>query len=693
MRSTLLAAFLCATAWASQACAATAPWPALAPLADALRAQPTDPTRAVRLASALAHHDWLFPGVAPDGARWLPGATRGTPALPPLPSPDGRREARWEGGTLRLVSMPEGAPMAEASMNGPVTSAQWHPAGMVLAVARADGIELRDGRTLKAVGQRLPGAIGPALAFSPDGLGLATGAAEGGVVFWDWASGRAWARGCPGMGRLEALAFDDTGRWLRARATSGEVVLETRPGLAMDGWRGGATPVVASSFPMADGRWLTIEASGAVEWKPWEGSGEGSRLLLANAPKALAIDADGAWAAVALAPSKARLWNLRTGLPVGAWLPHPEVAHVAVSQGGSFLWSASPTSIRAHQPVPGTSSLVVSNEPIHAFQGTPSGAWIAALVGPAHAASARVWDATRPGVEVARIPAPAPGAFDIDDSGTWLLVPAEKGGLQQRLVRTPDAPVDRPVLGAGTSWDEARYLGDDRRVVARDQQGVQVWNAIDGTRIGSARVPADVPLSRVHVSPDAQWLRFENAQGAVTLALLASGEEVASWPGTTRRARLPEIPGEPFTTDGKRVVVPDDVGGVRLIPLPPVAPAPAWLANVARIASGTPQGIPPAAITELRARIAQADPKNPWTAWGTWWLAGREARPTSPIAPLASSALADCIGSCAGPVAALEAWRWASHDPARRLALARQMQTNQAWNRPYRAEQGQGLAR
>jgi hypothetical protein len=45
------------------------------------------------------------------------------------------------------------------------------------------------------------------------------------------------------------------------------------------------------------------------------------------------------------------------------------------------------------------------------------------------------------------------------------------------------------------------------------------------------------------------------------------------------------------------------------------------------------------------------------------------------------------------PVAALEAWRAGGGDGALKAALARQMQTNHAWSRPYRVEQGAWLAR
>jgi len=682
---------LMASTWAVPAlCGAP---PDLPSLLGALRAQPGDPARAARLASALAHHDWMFPGMAPEETRWLTGAVRGTPSMPAARSPDGRREVRFEGALLRLVSSPDGSPMAEATAGGVVISAQWHPSGAVLALAWAGGIEIRDGRTLKAVPARWAGATGPAMAFSPDGIGLATGSASGGASLWDWAAGRLLAAGCPGMGRLESLEFDETGSWLRARTSDGEAALDARPGMAVEGWRGGAAPVVASALVLGGTRWLTVDESGAVDLAPWQGGSQGRRLLLAGVPRAIALDEAGGWAATALAPSKVRLWSLQSGWPVGAWLTHQDISDVVVAKGGAWLWTASPSSIRAHQPVPGQSSVVVSNEPVHAFQCAKSGSWIVALVGQSNALAARVWDGEKPGVEVARVPAVVPGPVDIESSGPWLLLGAPDAGIRQHLARTPDAPVDRPPVGAGQAWEEARYVHEGRRIIARGGNVVHVWNAIDGTSVGEAKVPAGARLADIQVSPDARWLRIEQASGLVSLAWMATGEEVASWRGMAGRGRRPALQGEAFTPDGGRVLVPDEQGGVRLIPLPPSGAAPAWLEDVARLAWGTPRGNASSAVEGLRARLAMADPRDAWTAWGQWWVAGRGNRATSPLGGLSAAALASRVAECPGPVAAMEAWRLASGDRVRRLALAAQMQTNPSWSRPYRAEQGQWLGR
>ncbi len=672
--------------------------PDLGQLADAMGARAGDAVVAARVGAALMLEDWMVPAAAPTNAAWLPGAVRGVPAMVLAPAPDGRREARFEGRAVRLVSLPEGAPMAEATLGGLPTAAAWHPSGAVLAVATPEGVEIRDGRTLGATGIRLVGATGPGMAFSADGMWLATGMREGGVGLWDWAEGRLAARGCPGVGRVEAVAFDGTGRWLRVGTMAGERVLDARGRGARDAWSGGLSPIAAAAFGPGGTTVVTVDSQGRVESMPWERPGKGTALLLASAPGAVSLDAKGEWVATVLGASKARLWNLGTGLPAGAWVTHPEVTRVAVGQGGGWLWTASGSSVRAVKPWVGQPVVVVSNEPVHAFVGNASGEWTVAIVGPTNAATGRVWKGDEPATEVARFPVVVPGPFDLDPTGTWVVTcRVQEGkagrGLVQRLARTPDAPTDRPVIGPETPYDEARYAAGGRWLLARQAGVVTAWDAATGETRGKPIEGGVGTLAGVDVSPDGRWLRMEGAGGVVGLWSLESGESVAMVEPGARRGRQVNLPGARFSGDGGRVLVPDGRGGVRLVPLPPLAAAPGWLGEWARWVWGRTNAATGKEWDGLRRAVTEADARDPWTAWGRWWLADAGSRTMSPASGWTGAEWAREWAARKDPVAALEAWREGGGEGSTRAGLARQMQTNHAWGRRYRVEQGAWLAR
>ena len=412
----------------------------------------------------------------------------------------------------------------------------------------------------------------------------------------------------------------------------------------------------------------------------------------------LAFDATGDWAAIALAPSKARLWNIKTGLPIGAWVTHPDVAHVAMGKDGSWLWTVSAQSVRALKPGPGQPVTVVSNEPVHAFRGTVSGEWMLAVVGPTNAATARVWKGDEPTKEAARFPVLVPGPFDVDPTGTWVVsARVQEGkagtGLVQRLARTPDAPTDRPVIGPVLYHDEARYAAGGRWILARQAGVVTAWDAVTGESRGKPVQQGVSTLAGADISPDGRWLRLEGPEGVVGLWSLESGQSVAMIEPGARRGRQVNLPGPRFSRDGGRVLVPDGWGGVRVVPLPPLAPAPPWLGDWARWVWGRTNVASGPGLDALRKTVAEADAKDPWTAWGRWWLADAGSRKTSPTSGSTAVEWAMEWATRNDPVAALEAWRAGGGDGALKAALARQMQTNHAWSRPYRVEQGAWLAR
>ncbi len=500
------------------------------------------------------------------------------------------------------------------------------------------------------------------------------------------------------MGRVEAVAFDVTATRLRVRTMGMERVLDVRGRGARDAWWGGLSPIAAAALGPGGTNVVTVDSQGRVECVPWERPAKGTTLLLAAAPRAVALDAKGGWAATVLGSSKARLWNVGTGLPVGAWVTHPGVTRVAVGRGGGWLWTASGTSVRAVKPGGGQPVAVVSNEPVQAFVGAASGEWMAAVVGGTNGWTARVWSGENPGVEVMRLPVPRPGPFDVDASGTWMLSgtpegSGARGGLVQRLMRALEGPTGRPVIGPGRAFEEARYAAGGRWVLAREGGEVTVWDAGTGEARGKAIAAGGGGIAGADVSPDGRWLRWEEADGSVGLWALEAGERVARVEAGVKRGKPVDMAGSGFTGDGRRVLMPDGRGGVRLVPLPPLVAAPAWLGGWARWVWGRTNATTGAGLDALRRSVADADAKDPWTAWGRWWLADAGLRTTSPTSGSTALEWGKDWAARNDPVAAWEAWRACGGDVGMRAVLARQMQTNHAWGRRYRVEQGAWLAR
>jgi WD40 repeat protein len=291
-------------------------------------------------------------------------------------SPDGKFLAATDGdGTVRLWNLttgqPVGAPLpADTGPGGSVSAVAFNPDGGLLATGDSDGTaRLWNPLSGQPVGAPLPADTRPggsvsAVAFNPDGGLLATGDSDGMVRLWNPATrrpvGSALAAGARPGGKVSAVAFSPDGKLLAAADSDGTVRL----------WNT-ATRQPVTSPPAADltisenylafspdGKLLAVaESDGTVRlWNTATSHFVGSPLLAVtgadNYVRAVAFSPDGKLLATAdnefldsgnQVVGTARLWNVRTGQPVGSPLPADPngfVVGVAFSASGGLLATA-----------------------------------------------------------------------------------------------------------------------------------------------------------------------------------------------------------------------------------------------------------------------------------------------------------------------------------------------------------------
>lgn len=672
---------------------------ALPELAAAVRSQANDPVAASRLGSALMHRDWMLPVEVAADTAWAASGVRRSGDSGSLDSPDGRRRVEWQGTNLRMVALPDGSPISEVQTGRPWDTIQWHPAGWAVALAGTNGLEIRDGKTLRQASGDCVGAVGPALAFSPDGLQLLTGRAGGGVALWDWAGVRQVSVGLPGWGAVDSVAFDPRGERARVRGGGREQVLDLRPGRALSDWYGSTGSVRTVVFSKTGDRVMTVSGDGWVQFREVGGAGRSQGFQLANAPIALGATPDGKWLVTGLPPGKARIWEVATGRPRGAWMAHTELTQVANSPLGDWVWTVSPSMVRAWNlgDPSGVPVGVVTNGRVHRVASDRSCGTVAALLSEPEGPVVRLWATTNPAVPLKSLPAWDGAVVELDPAGEWLLTSSTNGGLRQRRWALGGSEPGRPDIGLGAKFAGARYSGDGRHLLTVTAQGVmRVWDSATGKPVGSKVEMPGLVVDSVELSPDATMVRIEESGGVVQIHDLATGRPTTEpwWP-PLRRARSVRVDAMRFNRDGSAVLVPDGDLGVRLAPLPPSKPAPGWLASLAEAVWGVGTNSPSVSVTGVRAAVDATAEQDPWRAWGKWWLSDRGARSVVPGAGLGvtAEALAQRHLEPSVTTALPEALRLAPGSRAVRDAVIQQARTNQFWMRPYRAELGEWLGR
>lgn len=665
--------------------------PSLPALAAAVRSDPADAAAASRLGSALMHRDWMLPVESSADAKWLPAVPVGHGEAGSLAAPDGRRRLDWKGNVLKLVGLPDGSPIAEVQTSRPWQTVQWHPGGWVVALAGTNGLELRDGRTLALAVGEAAGAVGPAIAFSADGLHLVAGRREGGVALWDWAALRTLAVGLPGWGAMDSAVFSPDGTRLKVRSGERSQVLDLRPGRVLSDWYGSTSSLRSLVFSSDSRRVLSTSADGVFQIREVGGTGKTLNVPLASVPTSGSLSPDGGWLATGLSPGKARLWRTDTGLPVGAWMGHPELTRIILGSGGKWLWSISPGLVRAWNPLDPASVPIpiLTNSRVHQVVSDGNHATVAFLLSGTNGPSVEVRQTTNPAVILATVPVWESSILDLDRAGDWLLTASTNGGLRQRRWAQLRAAPDRSDLGLGTRFLGGRYSSDGRHILAVAPSGlIRIWESATGKAVGARIEIPGVSVDALELSPDATRLRVEESGGAVQIYEVRSGRAASEpwWP-PRRRGRVVAMGGCHFLPDGTAMLVADGDEGGRILAFPPLEPAPAWLAELAESVWGIGTNAPLAGVARVGRLVGSVETRDAWTRWGSWWLSDRGTRPIAAGHSVTVEGLAQRHLALGNAAPLSEALRLAPTARPVRDALMRELRTNEFWGRPYRIEQ------
>ena len=396
-----------------------------------------------------------------------------------------------------------------------------------------------------------------AVAVSPDGTWLASGARDGLVRIWDAVTGQQRALLAGQAGAVTAVAVSPDGSWLASGARDGRCGLDATTGQQRANLSG--TGVVTAMAVSPYGTWLAIGRSDG-SLCIWDVATAKQRTEARSIPgvTAVAVSPDGNWLAVGADDGSLWTWNVGTGWQGGAFTCHScRVTAVAVSPDGTWLATAGGDgSIHLWDTPTGQHRAQLAGHPgrVHAIAVAADGTWLASAGNDA----VRIWDtstAKQRATFAGDTESLSTVALALD--GSWLVTGGSAGSVQ--IWDATMAP--RHVSATGhTGWVDAVAVAPNGRWLAAGSRSrwVRIWDSDTGL-LRNAFTGHPTGVTAVAIAPDNSWLASGCDDGSVWIWEAATGQQRVGLAGHARTVTAVAV-----APDGTWMATAGTAGWVRI---------------------------------------------------------------------------------------------------------------------------------